>query len=166
MISNQVARAKYLQLQRHQRQELLQKKLEKESGRIVEEMICGAPKGCALFHRKFTESVLADPPLLVQAQELINFWQQNFRVQVETRSGALRIHEDDECKCSQFWNHPCRCLYIGVRIQTKSYLGPNVRGRRVKRDAHRKKQIHSQVMSQFNSMQRWEWIWIGVLVCC
>ncbi len=53
MTSNQVARAKYLQLQRHQRQELLQKKLEKESGRIVEEMICGAPKGCALFSSKF-----------------------------------------------------------------------------------------------------------------
>ncbi len=118
------------------------------------------------FPRNFTESVLADPPLLVQAQELINFWQQNFRVQVETRSGALRIHEDDECKCSQFRNHPCLCLYIDVGIQTKGYLGPNVGGRNVKRDAHRKKQIHFLVMNQFNPMQRWEWIWIGVLVCC
>jgi hypothetical protein len=47
--NTQVARAKYLQLQRLQRRELLQKKLEKESSRIVEEMIWGAPKGSKVF---------------------------------------------------------------------------------------------------------------------
>lgn len=32
----------------------------------------------------------------MHARELINFWQESFKVQVETRSGALRIHDDDE----------------------------------------------------------------------
>ena len=37
-----------MQLQRHQRRELLHKRLEKESGRVIEEMIWGGPKGSTL----------------------------------------------------------------------------------------------------------------------
>jgi hypothetical protein len=30
----------------------------------------------------------------VEAQSLIEFWQENFKVQVEARSGVLRIHHE------------------------------------------------------------------------
>jgi len=53
--------------------------------------------GCS--ERKYVYFILEIQPVLtktvVQAEGLVNFWQENFRVQVEARSGALRIH--DEC---------------------------------------------------------------------
>ena len=33
--------------------------------------------------------------ILVEAQSLIEFWQENFKVQVEARSGVLQIHHED-----------------------------------------------------------------------
>ncbi|KAF9526495.1 Rec8 like protein-domain-containing protein [Crepidotus variabilis] len=72
-----VARAKYLQSQKHQRRELLYKRMEKDSVRIIDEMIWGAPKG-------------------LEAPELVNFWQENFKVQVEAKSGLMKIHEVDQ----------------------------------------------------------------------
>ncbi|KAF8807392.1 hypothetical protein BYT27DRAFT_7099303 [Phlegmacium glaucopus] len=71
-----VARAKYLESQNTIRREILTKKLEKNSGRIIEELVWGVPKG-------------------IEAQSLIDFWQEIFKVQVEARSGALRIHQED-----------------------------------------------------------------------
>jgi len=85
-----------MQLQRHQRRELLHKRLEKESGRVIEEMIWGGPKESTLT--LFYSAHVNGLPSLVQAQELINFWQQNFKVQVETRSGIVRLHEDEDCQ--------------------------------------------------------------------
>jgi len=53
--------------------------------------------GCS--ERKYVKFVLKIQPVLtetvVQAEGLVNFWQENFRVQVEARSGALRIHDED-----------------------------------------------------------------------
>ncbi|PPQ76339.1 hypothetical protein CVT26_008967 [Gymnopilus dilepis] len=72
-----IARAKYLESQRRIRRDLLSKKLEKDSDRLLEELIWGIPKG-------------------IQEEGLIHFWQENFKVQVDARSGILRIHDDDE----------------------------------------------------------------------
>jgi hypothetical protein len=41
----QVARAKYLESQNTIRREILTKKLEKNSGRIIEDLVWGVPKG-------------------------------------------------------------------------------------------------------------------------
>ncbi|KAF8905571.1 Rec8 like protein-domain-containing protein [Gymnopilus junonius] len=70
-----IARAKYLESQRRTKRELLGKKHEKDADRFLEELISGVPKG-------------------IQDEGLINFWQKNFKVQVEARSGILRIHEE------------------------------------------------------------------------
>lgn len=72
-------------------------------------------KGVRRFSRENMKSCLVDLPLLVQAQELIHFWKQNFKVQVETRSGVLRIHEDDDCKYSK--NSLSHLLAYGVAIE-------------------------------------------------
>ncbi|KAF8974045.1 hypothetical protein BDZ97DRAFT_1912480 [Flammula alnicola] len=74
-----IARAKYLESQSQMKQEILTKKLEKDNSKVIEELVWGVPKG-------------------IQAQSLINFWQENFKVQVEARSGVLRIHEEDEAE--------------------------------------------------------------------
>ncbi|KAL0581624.1 R8 protein [Marasmius crinis-equi] len=70
-----IARAKYLEEQRNQRRELDNKKIEKDSGRVVEELIWGVPAG-------------------IEAPALIDLWQENFKVQVEARTGAFHIHLD------------------------------------------------------------------------
>uniref|UniRef100_A0A8H7Y7W3 Rad21/Rec8-like protein N-terminal domain-containing protein n=1 Tax=Psilocybe cubensis TaxID=181762 RepID=A0A8H7Y7W3_PSICU len=70
-----IARAKYLESQRRQRRQLLSKKTEKDSGKFIEELIWSVPKG-------------------IQEPGLRNFWQENFKVQVEARSGVLRIHPE------------------------------------------------------------------------
>ena len=44
-MSIQMARANYVQEQEHLKRELTQKKLEKDNGKLIEEMIYGAPKG-------------------------------------------------------------------------------------------------------------------------
>ncbi|KAJ7092714.1 Rec8 like protein-domain-containing protein [Mycena epipterygia] len=71
------ARAQYLQGQSTLRRELDQKKFEKDRGKILEDMVRGVPRG-------------------VQAESLVEFWQENFKVQVEARTGVLVIHPDDE----------------------------------------------------------------------
>ncbi|KAL6309946.1 hypothetical protein BKA93DRAFT_722097 [Sparassis latifolia] len=71
------ARANYMEGQDILRQELVQKKLEKESGRLLEEMIWGVPKG-------------------LQAPVLVDFWLENFRMQVEARSGALYLESSGQ----------------------------------------------------------------------
>ncbi|KAF9568401.1 hypothetical protein CPC08DRAFT_625327 [Agrocybe pediades] len=76
-----IARAKYMESQRCLRKEVLMKRLEKEAGQYVENFIWGAPKG-------------------IQETGLREFWKENFKVQVEMRSGALRIHYDGRPKAS------------------------------------------------------------------
>ncbi|KAI0052884.1 hypothetical protein FA95DRAFT_1553180 [Auriscalpium vulgare] len=66
------ARAQYVRGQETLRREQDAKKLEKESGRLIEEMLWSVPLG-------------------LQAPVLVNFWLENFKVQVETRSGALHV---------------------------------------------------------------------------
>ncbi|KAH9898372.1 Rec8 like protein-domain-containing protein [Cubamyces lactineus] len=72
-----MARANYVQEQEHLKRELAQKKLEKDNSKLIEEMIYGAPKG-------------------VEAPVLVDFWLENFRLQVEARSGELRVELQGE----------------------------------------------------------------------
>ncbi|KAJ3863071.1 Rec8 like protein-domain-containing protein [Lentinula novae-zelandiae] len=72
-----IARAQYLSEQYLQRREFVSKRLEKDSGRVVEDLIWGVPQG-------------------IEAPALIDFWQQNFKVQVETRTGVIHLDMSEE----------------------------------------------------------------------
>ncbi|KAH9937716.1 Rec8 like protein-domain-containing protein [Fomitopsis serialis] len=65
------ARANYVEGQETIRQELIHKKFEKDSGKIIEELIWGVPSG-------------------LQAPALVDFWTENFKLQVEARSGPAQ----------------------------------------------------------------------------
>ncbi|KAI8995657.1 Rec8 like protein-domain-containing protein [Trametes punicea] len=71
------ARANYVQDQELLKREMAKKKMEKESGKLIEEMLYGAPKG-------------------VEAPVLVDFWLENFRLQVEARSGELRVEVEGQ----------------------------------------------------------------------
>ncbi|KAF9478528.1 hypothetical protein BDN70DRAFT_933321 [Pholiota conissans] len=71
-----MARAKYLESQNLIRQDIFMKKVEKENGKKIEELIWGVPKG-------------------IQAESLIFFWQQNIKIQIEARSGIIHLHKED-----------------------------------------------------------------------
>ncbi|KAJ7169912.1 Rec8 like protein-domain-containing protein [Mycena filopes] len=71
------ARAQYLKGQAVLRRGLDQKKAEKDGGKIIEDMVWGVPRG-------------------VEADSLVEFWQENFKVQVEARTGTLVIHPVEE----------------------------------------------------------------------
>ncbi|KAI0961589.1 hypothetical protein AcV7_000653 [Taiwanofungus camphoratus] len=71
------ARANYMEAQDMLRHEMAQKKLEKESVKLLAEMIWGVPQG-------------------VQAPVLVDFWLENFRIQVEARSGALYLESSGQ----------------------------------------------------------------------
>ncbi|KAI0076094.1 hypothetical protein K474DRAFT_1708496 [Panus rudis PR-1116 ss-1] len=73
----QKARAHYLQEQAALRKEIAQKKAEKESERILAEMISGVPRG-------------------LNAPVLVDFWMENFKLQVEARSGRLHMETEGE----------------------------------------------------------------------
>ncbi|KAJ3551713.1 hypothetical protein NM688_g4549 [Phlebia brevispora] len=66
------ARANYIEGQTLLKRELEKKKAEKESGRMFEEMLWGAPHG-------------------ISAPALMDFWLENFRLQVKARSGQLHV---------------------------------------------------------------------------
>ncbi|KAA1471501.1 hypothetical protein DENSPDRAFT_776904 [Dentipellis sp. KUC8613] len=66
------ARAHYVEEQETLRREMEEKKLEKESGRLIEEMLWAAPQS-------------------FRAPILVDFWLENFKVKVEARSGALHF---------------------------------------------------------------------------
>ncbi|THH21523.1 hypothetical protein EW146_g23 [Bondarzewia mesenterica] len=66
------ARAQYVEGQEALRREIEQKKFEKESGRLIDEILWGVPRG-------------------LRAPILVDYWLENFRVQVEARSGALHL---------------------------------------------------------------------------
>lgn len=67
-----------------------QKCIERNNGRLIEEIIWGVPQ-CS-------KSISSLPPCrikfitIVQNPLLGDFWQENFKVQVESRTGALHIH--------------------------------------------------------------------------
>ncbi|KAJ4486110.1 Rec8 like protein-domain-containing protein [Lentinula aciculospora] len=71
-----IARAQYLSEQYHQRREFINKRLERNSGRVVQDLIWGVPNG-------------------IEAPALINFWQDNFKVQVEARTGLIHLDMPD-----------------------------------------------------------------------
>lgn len=71
------ARANYLEGQTQRRRDLEHKKAEKESAKLIEDMIWGAPRG-------------------VEASVLVDFWQENFRIQVQARSGRLHLVTEGE----------------------------------------------------------------------
>ncbi|KAI0692763.1 Rec8 like protein-domain-containing protein [Cytidiella melzeri] len=66
------ARENYLQGQAGLRNELAQKKAEKEGMKMLEEMVWGAPRG-------------------INAPALVQFWEENFKLQVEAISGQSTI---------------------------------------------------------------------------
>ncbi|PPQ63779.1 hypothetical protein CVT24_004321 [Panaeolus cyanescens] len=68
-----LARAQYVEAQTTLRRETFTKQREKASGMIIEDLIWRAPKQ------------ITNP-------ELISFWEQNLRVQVELRTGHVQIH--------------------------------------------------------------------------
>ncbi|KAF8922569.1 hypothetical protein CPB85DRAFT_60827 [Mucidula mucida] len=70
------ARVQYLQGQRLLKEETEMKRSEKDNGRFIEEIIWGVPS-------------------CIQAPILVDFWQENFKVQVEARTGAVHIHLAD-----------------------------------------------------------------------
>ncbi|KAI0308220.1 hypothetical protein B0F90DRAFT_142700 [Multifurca ochricompacta] len=67
-----IARAQYVEGQEALRREIEEKRLEKEGARLISQMLYGVP------------------PIL-KAPTLVDFWTDNFKVLVETRSGALHI---------------------------------------------------------------------------
>ncbi|KAJ6509522.1 Rec8 like protein-domain-containing protein [Mycena vitilis] len=71
------ARAQYLKGQAILRRGLDQKRAEKDGGKMIENLVWAVPRG-------------------VQAESLVEFWQENFKVQVEARTGTLVIHPVDE----------------------------------------------------------------------
>ncbi|KAJ3790980.1 Rec8 like protein-domain-containing protein [Lentinula aff. detonsa] len=72
-----IARAQYLSGQYYQRRELISKRLEKDCGKVVEDLIWGVPRG-------------------IEAPALADFWQDNFKVQVEARTGLIHLDISDE----------------------------------------------------------------------
>ncbi|TFK41172.1 Rec8 like protein-domain-containing protein [Crucibulum laeve] len=90
-----IARAQYLKAQLTIKQEMNQKKSEKDSGKIIEELIWGVPNG-------------------IQAPVLANFWLENFKVQVEARSGALRLHDEE---------HPTKRRKMAAALQPEEGSG-------------------------------------------
>ncbi|KAF8078636.1 Rec8 like protein-domain-containing protein [Lyophyllum atratum] len=71
------ARAQYLQTQNFLRCEIENKQSEKNCGRSLEEKVWSVP--CC-----------------IHAPVLVDFWQENFKVQVEARTGSLHIHPRDD----------------------------------------------------------------------
>ncbi|KAF7306915.1 RAD21/Rec8 N-terminal domain protein [Mycena indigotica] len=71
------ARAEYLKSQAILRRGIEQKRAEKDGGLLLEKLVWGAPRG-------------------LQAETLVEFWQENFKVQVEARTGIVSIHEEEE----------------------------------------------------------------------
>ncbi|RDB28700.1 hypothetical protein Hypma_015537 [Hypsizygus marmoreus] len=71
------ARTQYLEGQESLRRELGAKQLEKNRGRVIQDMVWGVPN-------------------CIHAPALVDFWQENFKVQVEARSGALHFHPRED----------------------------------------------------------------------
>ena len=70
------------------------KRAEKESGKLMRDIIWGVPNG-----RKFPDKVLFGDMILifaiVEQPDLADFWSSIYRVQVESRSGQVRLADYD-----------------------------------------------------------------------
>ncbi|KAF7784305.1 hypothetical protein Agabi119p4_470 [Agaricus bisporus var. burnettii] len=69
-----IARAKYAESQKELRKEMFHKKLEKDAGKMISDIIWGAPQG-------------------INAEQLIQFWRKNFKVQAQ---GRININDCDD----------------------------------------------------------------------
>lgn len=85
----QNARTQYLERQRELRNDLKAKQDERNSGKIADEFMWGVPD----YSLSFPPLVCILSAQTVQAPELGDFWQKNLKVQVEARSGILRLHD-------------------------------------------------------------------------
>jgi hypothetical protein len=87
----QIAREKYLESQKELRKEMEQKKHEKDANKLVEELIFSVPRDSKVVH-------LCRSPLLelvaVNAEPLVHFLQNNFKVQVQARTNTIEIYRD------------------------------------------------------------------------
>jgi meiotic recombination protein REC8 len=85
------ARAQYLEAQNALRREMELKRSEKDSSKTIDNILFGVPPG-----RRYRFGLLKIPADIrlsaVQAQVLVDFWLENFKVQVEARTGALHIN--------------------------------------------------------------------------
>ncbi|CCL99539.1 uncharacterized protein FIBRA_01557 [Fibroporia radiculosa] len=70
------ARENYLEGQDTLRRNIAQKRIEKESGKLIEDILWGVPRGL-------------DAPILA------DFWTENFKVQVEAQAGTLHIESQE-----------------------------------------------------------------------
>ncbi|KAH8835245.1 hypothetical protein DL96DRAFT_1549848 [Flagelloscypha sp. PMI_526] len=71
------ARDQYMKGQNAIRKEMEGKKLEKESESLLNDILWGPPAG-------------------IQAPDLVDFWKENFKVQVNARTGVIHLHGHDE----------------------------------------------------------------------
>ena len=79
------------------KRDLLKKKSERDGAKLIEDLLWGVPKESALspyFCIRFTSLIFNS--FVVQEPSLVDFWQTNFKVQLEARSGELSIHLDNE----------------------------------------------------------------------
>ncbi|KAJ2920204.1 hypothetical protein MD484_g235, partial [Candolleomyces efflorescens] len=72
-----VARAQYLEFQNELKRDMMKKKSERDGAKLIDDLMWGVPQQ------------IRDP-------SLIDFWEANFKVQVEARSGLLAIHHEEE----------------------------------------------------------------------
>ncbi|KXN90036.1 Meiotic recombination protein rec8 [Leucoagaricus sp. SymC.cos] len=71
-----VARAKYLESQKALREDIVRKKTEKFTSKIIDDLIWGVPQG-------------------INAESLRRYWQDNFKVQVQARTSNIEVHLDE-----------------------------------------------------------------------
>ncbi|RXW15504.1 hypothetical protein EST38_g10349 [Candolleomyces aberdarensis] len=72
-----IARAQYLEFQNELKRDMMKKQSERDGAKLIEDLMWGVPQQ-------------------IREPSLIDFWQTNFKVQVEARSGLLVIHHEDE----------------------------------------------------------------------
>lgn len=87
------------------RRAIYQKRTEKEGGKVIENMLWGVPTG-RKSHTRFEIEHRVFTSVAVQAQVLADFWLENYKIQVEARSGLL--HVDVHGKSSWF-SVRCHC---------------------------------------------------------
>lgn len=85
-----------------------QKKAQKESAKLIEEMIWGAPRGGNTEPRCFLSRLQQLTGFVVEAPVLVDFWQENFRVQVQARLGRLHLVTEGE--------------YLGAPLRAVQYV--------------------------------------------
>lgn len=89
------------------------KRAEKESGKIMRDILWGVPNG-----RKFPDEVLFGDIILifpkVEQPDLADFWSSIYRVQVESRSGQVRLPDYDSKLLLKDANHKSSNLRSGT----------------------------------------------------